>query len=241
MSTPVHSRPLITTGRTASRLKYEEKQSIISKLQSHALPTPLPQPLEVELGIGNGDAMHARALANPSWHFLGSEIYLNGLKSLLHTLKQQPAGNLSLTNTDARTLLQTLPPASVQRLLILFPDPWPKASHHKRRLLQPELLTAAARVVKPNGELWVVTDWPDYAYHTLAQLHTHPSWQLAQTGLAARECQVKPETRSTTQPRLGPQTLATAPTWWVPTKYQAKAAAQGREPWFIGAVRVAEK
>ncbi len=232
------TRPLITTGRTASRLSAAHKHAIQQGLAAYALPSPVPQPLEVELGIGNGGAMHARALASPGWHFLGSEIYLNGLKSLLHTLKGQRVPNLSLTSADARTLLQTLPTASVQRLLILFPDPWPKASHHKRRLVQPELLTAAARVLTKGGELWVVTDWPDYALHTLATVYGHPQFALAQTGLQARECKVKPATRGGDDSVLGPHHLATPPAWWAPTKYQEKAAAQGRQPWFISAVRV---
>jgi tRNA (guanine-N7-)-methyltransferase len=231
------ARSLPTTGRLSSRLAPNEQQAIHAAVTRYALPNPLPAWLEVELGIGNGLALLARATHQPHGHFLGAEVYLNGLQVLLRQLARTPCPNLSLTSTDARTVLASLPPASVQRVLVLFPDPWPKKAHHKRRLVQPTLLDAMANVLVPGGEVWVVTDWPDYAYHTLAMLQAHSAFQLAQTDLAAQQCQVKAGARHTTAPLLGPHHLATPPSWWVPTKYQAKAAAQNRQPWFISATR----
>lgn len=238
-------RALHTTGRLSTRMNAADKARLQQRLAAYT-PTPQylaqpPQPLEVELGIGNGEALHARAAAQPHMQFLGCEIYLNGLRSLAATLHKTPLPNLHVANQDARELLQNLAPASAHRLLVLFPDPWPKARHHKRRLLQADFLTAAARILQPGAELWVVTDWPSYAYHTLAALHAHPAFSLIGTHLSASACKVAPTgdgPRVTGYESFGPALLATPPAWWAPTKYQQKAAAQGRFPWFISAQRV---
>ncbi|NBV54353.1 MAG: hypothetical protein EBR79_01410, partial [Proteobacteria bacterium] len=127
--------------------------------------------------------------------------------------------------------------------LMLFPDPWPKSKHHKRRLLQPELLQLIAQALRPQGEFWLVTDWPDYAFHTIALLQSAPQFTFPQTALAAAACKVKANAASPInhQQTLGPHHLATPPTWWIPTKYQQKAAKVGRLPWFINALKVAPK
>lgn len=230
--------PLHTTGRLATRMNAAERAALQSRLAPYTptaqwLTNP-PQNLEVELGIGNGLALLERARANPACQFLGCELYLNGLRTLVGALEKQPQPNVHVYNGDARTLLQTLPEASVSRLLVLFPDPWPKSSHHKRRLIQPEFLTAAARALKKGGELWVVTDWPSYAYHTIGHVFQHKSFQLAQTGTAAANC--KPSARLEEQ--LGPHHLMQPPAWWQPTKYQQKAGVAGRNTWYINAVCV---
>lgn len=202
-----------------------------------------PKPLEVELGMGNGMALYARALADPATNFIGSEIYLNGLQTLLKALQKNPLPNVRIYPQDARTLFTSglLQPASLARVLILFPDPWPKSSHHKRRIVQPELVTTLRDYLRPEGELWVVTDWPSYAYHTLATVYPVKGLKLAQTLLAAADC--KPSARLAAEGEaggeaaLGPQLLMQAPHWWQPTKYQEKAAVAGRNPWFIKALK----
>jgi tRNA (guanine-N7-)-methyltransferase len=226
-------RPLPTTGRTSSRLGAAEKAAVLALVEQFPLPLTIPARVELELGIGNGEALAARARAEPGRYFIGTDVYLNGLAQAARFATGLP--NVALTNLDARELLATLPAASIQRVVVPHPDPWPKASHHKRRLVQPEFLAACARVLSPGGELWVITDWPDYAFHTLALLYRHPHLQLLQTGEAAARCKVKPGGAGA-QP-LGPHLLAQAPAWWVPTKYQQKAIALGRAPWFVGAMR----
>jgi tRNA (guanine-N7-)-methyltransferase len=221
-----------TTGRIATRMLPEEQAALRQKLAAFAV-TPAflaqPGPLEVELGMGNGLALHARALAQPGRRFIGNEIYMNGLRSLAKELAAKPAPNVAIYPEDGRKLLDMLPANSVQRVLIPFPDPWPKASHHKRRLVQTSLLDAVARVLQPGGELWVVTDWPSYAFHSINLMFPHPAFQLAQTEPAAADC--KPEAR--VGGALGPHRLMEAPTWWEKTKYQEKAETAGRVPWFI--------
>lgn len=234
-------RPIVTTGRLATRMTSAEQAELQADLQPW-LPTQefvaSGKPLEVELGIGNGLALYARAQANPAQNFIGSEIYLNGLRTLLSHLKKAPLPNLRVYPQDGRTLFtgSLLKPASLARVLILFPDPWPKSSHHKRRLVQPELLARIAATLKTDGELWVVTDWPSYAYHSISQIYQTKGLQLAPTNLAAADC--KPSARLLERDTLvGPQLLSIAPEWWQPTKYQEKAQVAGRNPWFINAIK----
>lgn len=231
-------RPIATTGRTHSRMNAGERAALATRLQPFVateswLANP-PSPLEVELGIGNGLAMVERAKANPHIHFLGAEVYLNGLRTLAAAMEKQPLPNLHIYPNDARQLLQSLPPRSIARLLVLFPDPWPKKGHHKRRLVQPQLLDAAAQKLATEGELWVVTDWPSYAYHSIATIFAHRHFMLAPTHLAAADC--KPTARLP-QP-IGPHLLGEAPSWWQPTKYQQKAQLAGRATWYIKALNL---
>ncbi len=241
-----HHRPVITTGRLATRMSVAEQAELHAALQPY-LVTPeflaAAAPLEVELGMGNGMALYARAQANPGTHFIGSEIYLNGLQTLLSALHKQPLPNVRIYPHDARQLFTSglLQPNSLARVLVLFPDPWPKSSHHKRRIVQPQLAATIRDHLAPGGELWVVTDWPSYAYHTIATLYPIPGLKLAQTLLAAADC--KPSARlsgegdTQVEPALGPQLLTQAPQWWQPTKYQQKAEVAGRNPWFIKAIK----
>lgn len=238
MPTP---RPLHTTGRTHTRMSVAEQSALHASLQpilasAKYLANP-PQPLEVELGIGNGMALYERAAANPTMYFLGAEVYLNGLRTLATAMRKNPLPNLKVVASDARNLFTgptALPAQSVQRILVLFPDPWPKSSHKKRRIIQPQLLEAAATILAPNGEFWVVTDWPDYAYHAITTFYQSKAFQLAPHGLAAADC--KPSARL--EDAIGPQILAAQPTWWQPTKYQQKGAIAGRNTWYIKALKV---
>lgn len=233
----MQTRKLHTTGRTSTRMSGGDIAALKTALAPYAPAAEFltDRPLELELGIGNGLALLARAQANPGWHFLGSEIYLNGLDVLVRQMAQSPAPNLRVVNEDARDLLTRLPDGSVNRLLVLFPDPWPKSRHRKRRLVQPSLLDEGARILKPEGELWVVTDWPDYAFHTIATVYGHPAFVLDLTDLRAAACKVKLNDASpvNTDALLSPGLLGQPPVWWVPTKYQQKAARAGRQPWFL--------
>lgn len=234
-------RPLITTGRTATRMSAEEQAELKAALQPHLLTPAFLQedkPLEIELGMGNGLALYARAAANPSMNFVGSEIYLNGLRTLLTQLQKHPLPNLRIYPEDARTLFEKLSPNSITRTLILFPDPWPKASHHKRRLVQTELTQAIHTALIPGGELWVVTDWPSYAFHTISLLHPMKGFKLAPTDtLAAADCKPSARLAQNGEPTLGPHLLEIAPQWWQSTKYQQKAQIAGRNPWFIKVIK----
>ncbi len=98
---------------------------------------------------------------------LGAEPFLNGVASALRHIDEQGLHNVRLHQGDARDLLGALPDASLTRVFILFPDPWPKARHHKRRLINAQVLGQIVRVLKPSGRLRFATDWADYAAWTL--------------------------------------------------------------------------
>jgi tRNA (guanine-N7-)-methyltransferase len=139
--------------------------------------TPPPSPLlsrgggaVLEIGFGGGEHLVAQATAHPDRRFIGVEPFLNGVASCLRHIEEANAQNIRLHQGDARDVIARLPDTSLDLVYILFPDPWPKTRHHKRRLIQPEFLTDLARVVKPGAELRFATDWANYAAWTLEHL-----------------------------------------------------------------------
>jgi tRNA (guanine-N7-)-methyltransferase len=117
----------------------------------------------LEIGFGGGEHLAAQAEAHPNWRFIGVEPFLNGVASCLRHIEESGVQNVRLHMGDARDVLARLPDASLDRCYILFPDPWPKLRHHKRRLIQPDFLDALARVLKPGAEIRFATDWANYA------------------------------------------------------------------------------
>ena len=139
---------------------------------------PAPQPLaelfgakvdsiRLEIGFGGGEHLLAEARAYPGTGFIGCEPYLNGLAKILARFEAEPAGNLRLFAGDAAELLAWLPAASLQRIDLIHPDPWPKRRHWKRRFVQQATIAAMARVLRPGGEFRFVSDVDDYAAWTL--------------------------------------------------------------------------
>jgi tRNA (guanine-N7-)-methyltransferase len=121
----------------------------------------------LEIGFGGGEHLVAQAQADPDALFLGAEPFLNGVGSCLRHIEESGATNVRLHHGDARDLLAALPDASLDRVYILFPDPWPKTRHWKRRLIQADFIGELARVLKPGGEVRFATDWKAYAAWTL--------------------------------------------------------------------------
>jgi len=140
------------------------------------LPALKPDASEVwlEIGFGGGEHMAAQAALRPDVLILGAEPFLNGVASALRHIDEAALGNIRLRQGDARQLLMDLPDASLTRIFILFPDPWPKTRHHKRRLIQDETLVDMARVLAPGGGLRFATDWCDYAEWTLERAIRSP-------------------------------------------------------------------
>jgi tRNA (guanine-N7-)-methyltransferase len=124
----------------------------------------------LEIGFGGGEHLAAQASRAPDVLHIGAEPYLEGVAKLLVQVEKMSLANVRLVHGDGRPLLSALAPASLDRLVILFPDPWQKARHAKRRLIQPDVLDAAAQVLRPGGELRFATDWQAYADWTLALL-----------------------------------------------------------------------
>jgi tRNA (guanine-N7-)-methyltransferase len=121
----------------------------------------------LDIGFGDGEALVTNALNNPTVDYLGLEVHDPGIGHLLLLLEQTAITNVRVIARDAAEVVpQLLPAASFDAVDLLFPDPWPKKRHHKRRLVQPPFVAELARVLKPGGFLHVATDWADYARHT---------------------------------------------------------------------------
>lgn len=171
-----------------------------------------PAELWLEVGFGGGEHARAQAAAHPEAGLIACEVFVNGLCALLSRLVPEGGedsapvpGNLRIWDEDARALLRALPDACLDLLFLLFPDPWPKARHVKRRFIHPGLLPELARVLKPGAEFRIASDDP-----------TYQAW-VAEV-LAAQDFFVG----------LPPATVR--PEGWPPTRYEAKALAAGRAP-----------
>jgi len=128
-------------------------------------------PRSVEIGFGNGEHLIERALAAPERDFLGIEVHRPGIGHLLLGLQRHGLRNVRVIAHDAvEVFAQQLPCASLDEVEILFPDPWPKKRHHKRRLIQPEFVTLVAARLRAGGLLHLATDWEPYAEHMLQTL-----------------------------------------------------------------------
>jgi tRNA (guanine-N7-)-methyltransferase len=135
-------------------------------------------PRVVEVGFGNGDNLAALAAAHPDRDYLGIEVHPPGVGHLLHLVGSRGLTNVRVVSHDAVEVLERqLAPASIDELLVLFPDPWHKKRHHKRRLVQKPFLDLAARVVRPGGRLYLATDWEPYAQQMLELLRVHPAFE----------------------------------------------------------------
>jgi tRNA (guanine-N7-)-methyltransferase len=160
------------------------------------------QELWLEVGFGAGEHLCRLAGENPSVGLIGAEPYETGVAKLLTKLDAVPLNNVRIYEGDGRDIIEALPDASLGRFFLLFPDPWPKTRHHKRRFLQMEMLDQLARVLKPGAELRFATDDKSYLPYALERLMAHPefSW-LAE----------------------GPSDWKIRPQGWPPTRYEAKA------------------
>lgn len=163
----------------------------------------------LEIGFGGGEHLAEQAAKNPDVLLIGCEPYIDGVAKLVSEVDAEGLDNVRILADDARLLLDELPDSSVERVFILFPDPWPKARHHKRRIVSQDTLDRVARVLKPSGELRLATDHVDYAEWMLEQVLAHPAFEWQ----AERHTDWK-----------------TPPADWVPTRYEQKTRAEGREP-----------
>ena len=169
------------------------------------------RPVWLEIGFGGGEHMVHQAALHPEVGLLGAEPYVNGVAMLMGHIRRRGLSNLRVHPGDARDLMDVLPEGSVARAFLLYPDPWPKARHHRRRFVTPEHLEPLARVMAPGAELRLATDIPDYVRQALEEV-----------------------------PRAGFQwTAGRAADWrepwpdWTPTRYERKALREGRTPHYL--------
>lgn len=165
----------------------------------------------LEVGFGGGEHMVHQATLHPEVGIIGAEPFINGVAMLLGKIRRAGVSNLRVHPGDVRDLMDVLPEASISRAFLLYPDPWPKKKHHRRRFVTPEHLQPLARAMKPGAIFRVATDIPDYVRQTLEEV-----------------------------PRAGFEWLAERPAdwrepWedWIPTRYEQKALREGRVPHYL--------
>ena len=180
-------------------------------------PAPV-RDLWLEIGFGAGEHLAHQVRTNPDVGFIGCEPFVQGVAGLLHHLEADgTGGRVRIFPDDARLLLDRLPDASIGRLFVLFPDPWPKKRHHKRRLIDAGTLAGFARILKDGAEFRWASDDMDYVEWTLERV-------------AASGAFSGPEQRSGDWP--------SQPADWPETRYEQKARATGRAPVFLRYVRI---
>lgn len=169
------------------------------------------KPVWLEVGFGGGEHMVHQAKANPDVGIIGCEPYINGVAMLLGKIRKAAVQNVAVHPGDARDIFDVLPEASISKAFLLYPDPWPKARHHRRRFVTEEHLVPLAKVLKPGAIFRVATDIEDYVRQTLQEV-----------------------------PRFGFEWLAEGPadwrnSWddWISTRYEQKALREGRLPHYL--------
>ncbi len=158
----------------------------------------------LEIGFGGGEHMAAQAQRRPDVLILGAEPFQNGVASALRHIDEQALGNVRVLDGDARELMALMPAASLTRIFVLFPDPWPKSRHNKRRIVQAETVAEFARLLQPGGRLRFASDWGDYVDWSLLRLTANPAFRW--TAEAACDWRTPPADHITTryeEKRLG--------------------------------------
>jgi tRNA (guanine-N7-)-methyltransferase len=181
-------------------------------IEKLAPPTlALPTSYILEIGFGDGTHLAGMAMASPDVGYIGCEPYLNGVASLLGMIKKQAIENIMIYQDDALDLLNLLPHDFLKQIYILFPDPWSKTKHHKRRIINSQNLALFALKLQSQGEIIIATDHVEYAEWIFEHLE-HSNLFNLKTTLAAYQCE---------------------PSNWIKTKYQKKAEDQGIKPYFF--------
>jgi len=222
----LHPHKRYLWGRRQSRPLKPNQKDILNKVWPNVL-LELPEglitdPLKMfslsytelwlEIGFGGGEHLVAQAIAHADIGFIGCEPYINGVASLACQIHDQQLHNIRIVKDDARLLVAKLPSNSVGRLFVLFPDPWPKKRHHKRRIIQEASVAEFARILKPGGQFNIATDDQDYA-----------SWiQNIMEGNSKFELILGNRIRMTDRP-----------TDWPVTRYEQKGIVQGRVPVYL--------
>jgi len=167
--------------------------------------------LWLDIGFGGGEHMAHQAALNADVGIIGCEPFINGVAMLLGKLRRAALTNVAIYPGDVRDLFDVLPDASIARAFLLYPDPWPKTRHHRRRFVTPGHLAPLARVLRPGAIFRVATDIPDYVRQTLQEVPRHGFEWLAE----------------------GADDWRTPWPDWQPTRYEQKALREGRVPQYL--------
>ena len=166
-------------------------------------------PVWLEIGFGGGEHLVHMAARHPDIRLIGCEPFVNGIAMLLGKIRSAGVSNLALHPGDVRDLFDVLPDACLERVFLNYPDPWPKARHHRRRFVTPGYLLPLARVTAPGAEFRVATDIPDYVRQTLEEVPAAGFDLIRQAGPGEA--------------------------WedWISTRYEQKALREGRQPHYL--------
>jgi tRNA (guanine-N7-)-methyltransferase len=164
-------------------------------------------PLWLEVGFGGGEHLVHMAQTYRDVAIIGAEPFVNGIAMLLGKIRQADVTNLAVHPGDVRDLFEVLPPGLLQKVFLNYPDPWPKARHHRRRFVTPEYLTALHRVMAKGAEFRVATDIPDYVRQTLEEVPRAGFAPVDQGGVPWTD--------------------------WLSTRYEQKALREGRLPHYL--------
>jgi tRNA (guanine-N7-)-methyltransferase len=184
-------------------------------LEENPARTPLDlerfhgKPLWLEIGFGGGEHLVHMAASYPQVEIIGCEPFVNGIAMLLGKIRQAEVQNLCLHPGDVRDLFDVLPAGCLSKVFLNYPDPWPKARHHRRRFVTPEYLHPLARAMQPGTELRVATDIPDYVRQTLEEVPPAGFDLVHEAGAGGA--------------------------WddWLSTRYEQKALREGRAPHYL--------
>lgn len=216
------NRRVLYGRRSGHRLKPSQKTLVEDFLPSISLPEagpldpralmPTAMRVVLEVGFGGGENLAARAAREPDALFIGCEPFINGVVKLAAEVKARNLSNVRIHADDARDVIERLSPSCVDAVFVLFPDPWPKTRHHKRRFVGRENLSALARVMRPGARLTVATDIMDYARWTMIETAVEGHFDFLAS--ASSDWTIRPE-------------------GWVETRYEAKAIEAGRKPVYL--------
>ena len=211
-------------GRSVGKPLRQGQQELIERLLPQiAVPAEGPvtaerlfgfdRPLHFEIGFGGGEHMAGRADMLPDHGFIGAEPFLNGVAQALVQVKDRRLGNVRLHHGDALEVLARIPDGALSFVYLLHPDPWPKARHAKRRMVNQGPIALIARKLRPGGEFRFGTDHPVYLRHALMVMQRFGDqfeWLCK-----------------------SPADFLTRPGGWPETRYEAKARKQGHEVWYF--------
>jgi len=172
-----------------------------------------PKETWLEIGFGGGEHLAAQVQKNPEVGFIGSEVFINGIANFIVLLKEAEwkKRNIRIYPDDVRKLFPCIPDESIERIYLLYPDPWPKKKHQKRRMISKDILDVFMRILKKNGQLFLATDRQDYLVWSLMQIAQHKGFKL-----------------QTKEDDFHKPFLA-----WVPTKYEEKAKKENRRSFYL--------
>lgn len=211
-----HGRPLNAGRKGALERELPERGIALPEPGERIDPAGLfapPRPrVWLEIGFGNGEHLLAQARAHADVGVIGCEPFVSGMSALLKELVADPLDNVRVFGDDARLLIDALPDASVERVFLLFADPWPKRRHNKRRFIQEATLDAFARILVDGGELRAATDHRDLAGWTMEHGGSHPAFEW--TAERADDWREPPVDH-------------------IETRYEAKARRQGRRSVYL--------